>query len=309
MEIYSSNDGQVNKYVHDNGAETAIKTVSSCQNIVDPVTGKMVSNEFDKGKVSIFVSSSVGCPIGCKFCYLTAKKFPYHKLSDQEIFDNVMEAVQAAIEDYPSILNRYVKLSWMGMGDVFLRDPVRTKHLTLDMLSELIHEVGFWGLDGVDIGTVLPHTARGWPWALADMNEFLMDWGLNPNNKDGRSPVRLFYSLHAAVDKHRRKLIPIHKSLQDDLDKLKRLYYDFGIDVICHHMFLEGINDDYVPDVGDFELRILRFNECENSPYKESPKFNELVQQAITGASRVKYQISAGSEIKAACGQFICKAS
>ena len=54
------------------------------------------------------------------------------------------------------------------------------------------------------------------------------------------------------------------------------------------------------------ELRILRYNECDNSPYKESDKFDYIVKYFHDNLSKVKYQISAGSEIKAACGQFIC---
>lgn len=317
MEIYRSNDNQVTKFVHDDGSETAIKTVSSCQNVVDPVTGNVLTNEVEREKVSIFLSSSVGCPIGCKFCYLTAKKFPYYKLAPQQIFSNFCEAVQAAIEFDRSIQDRYVKVSWMGMGDVLLQDPEEIKDVTAGALDYLIRTGGFKGIDGVDVGTVLPHHSDRWPEFLDKIVDEIVKWPANPNNIFDRSPVRLFYSLHGVSNLGRKMLIPIHNDLKMDMDKLKHINEQYDIDIIFHYMFLEDINDS-VEDIFvlkqilkyiDAELRILRFNECENSKFKESPQFNELVRVATMNLPRVKYQISAGSEIKAACGQFICKVS
>jgi adenine C2-methylase RlmN of 23S rRNA A2503 and tRNA A37 len=81
-------------------------------------------------------------------------------------------------------------------------------------------------------------------------------------------------------------------------------------------MFLEGINDDdrtlrqievlLGNVIKGAELRILRYNECENSPYKEAKNLDELIRKYAEVLPKVKYQVSAGSEIKAACGQFLC---
>ena len=131
------------------------------------------------------------------------------------------------------------------------------------------------------------------------------------------------YSLHCCHN--RDKLIPLNtKTPLKDLEKLRYLSEYTGINVICHQIFLEGINDDnytigclkeWMNEV-PFELRILRYNKCtgsersskshsENSPFTESSKFDSIVQELNTSISRIKYQISPGSEIKAACGQFI----
>lgn len=317
MEVYRTQDGQVSKYIHDDGSETAIKTVSSCGNEVNKITGNIIPVEVERNKFSVFVSSSVGCPVGCKFCYLTVKKCPYHKLSPSQIFNNVAEALSEEIKVKPELRKKYLKLSWMGMGDAFLLDPKDLVAVTSDMVQWIIGDKNFaHGLDGVDISTTVPKENTGWPHLMAKLNDGLYGrFKQNPDNR-GRSTVRLFYSLHKVND--RFELIPISRfnSPVCDLQLLSRLREWCGIDVIIHHMFLEGINDDdrtlrqievlLGNIIKGAEFRILRYNECESSPYKEAKNFDELVRKYAEVLPRVKYQISAGSEIKAACGQFLC---
>lgn len=313
MEIYRTKDGQVSKYVHDDGSETAIKTVSSCANVYNKETGKIVPIDVEREKFSMFISSSVGCPIGCKFCYLTVKKFPYHKLTLWKIVKNARSALIKELEYKPELKDKHIKLSWMGMGDVLLLPPEEIRRATTTILDFAVGErCGIKGVDGVDISTVLPSKSKGWPFFLGVLNgDLLLNYSRNPNSLD-RSPIRLFYSLHD------HRLIPgrKRKDIWNDLKKLKEFSYWYNVDVIIHHMFLEGVNDKkqdveliqtLIEKVGlNTELRVLRYNECPNSKYKESSKFDELVVYAAEIIPKVKYQVSAGSEIKAACGQFLC---
>lgn len=317
MEVYRTKDGQVSKYIHDDGSETAIKTVSSCGNVVNKITGDIQPVNVERNKFSVFVSPSVGCPIGCKFCYLTVKKCPYHKLSPREIFNNVAEALSEEIKVKPELRGKYMKLGWMGMGDAFLLNPKDLVGLTFDIVSWIIGDKGFaHGLDGVDISTVIPIENTGWPRRIAQLDDNLSGrFKHNPDNGN-RSTVRLFYSLHKVTN--RFELIPISRfnSPVCDLQLLSRLREWSGIDVILHHMFLEGINDDdkslrqiqllIANTIPGAELRILRYNECEKSPFKESKKFDALLKKYAEVLPKLKYQVSAGSEIKAACGQFLC---
>jgi adenine C2-methylase RlmN of 23S rRNA A2503 and tRNA A37 len=106
-----------------------------------------------------------------------------------------------------------------------------------------------------------------------------------------------------------------YNDVANDLQLLNQFKQWYGVDVILHQLFLEGVNDTehdlrqikagidcLIPDT---ELRVLRFNECENSSYKESKNFDDLVKRYSDVLPKVKYQISAGSEIKAACGMFL----
>ena len=323
MELYYTEDGKVSKYIHDNGAETTIKTTSSCNNTLNKTTGEIETIKNDKNKFSVFISSSVGCPLGCKFCYLTQNKFPYRKLSSKEIIDNVKEALISEIEHNPSIRKKYIKLSWMGMGDALLLEPYTFRKINEEILDWVLGDMGFaWGLDGIDLSTILPKAQHkgGWPHQLSNLNDYCNhSHRMNPANTF-RSAVRLFYSLHF-LD-HRDLYIPGGSpyGVRSDLKYLAKVTDWYGIDLIIHHIFFEGLNDslgrNFYDDAQQLysaiskyadgcELRILRYNGCEGSKFRESTNFNELLKLYIDIFPKIKYQISSGSEIKAACGQFI----
>jgi adenine C2-methylase RlmN of 23S rRNA A2503 and tRNA A37 len=322
MEVYRTKDGQVSKYVHDDGSETAIKATSSCANDVDPETGRIVPVEIERNKFSVFISSSVGCPLGCRFCYLTVRKYPYHKLSAVEIIKNVSDALTAEFKHKPELRNKYMKLSWMGMGDPMLLNPREVKDISLEICKRatthtFLNKFPVIGVDGVDIATVMPKNLNtGWPHQYNVLNDCLDKFNVNPSSK-GRSKVRLFYSLHGMNE--RKELIPALRfnSPIIDLQELNKFSNWYGIDIMLHNLLLEGVNDsnstmnkivllirNLIPNA---ELRILRYNECENSPFKESKKFDALVKLYAKALAKVKYQTSSGSEIEAACGQFLCK--
>jgi adenine C2-methylase RlmN of 23S rRNA A2503 and tRNA A37 len=315
MEVYRTKDGLVSKYVHDDGSETAIKSVSSCGNILNKATGKIEPVEVDRNKFSVFISSSVGCNLGCKFCYLTTKKYPYHKLSMAEIFNNVKEALTAEVTEKPQLRKKYMKLSWMGMGDAFLLDPIALREVSNKILIWAVRDKGVAvGVDGIDIATMLPVSIPGWPHHLAALNDDCFGYRINPHSKD-RSNLRIFYSLHKFSD--RKDLMPSsrYNDVANDLQLLNQFKQWYGVDIILHQLFLEGVNDTehelrqiksaidcLIPDT---ELRILRFNECKDSVYKESSRFDALVKMYSDALPKIKYQISAGSEIQAACGMFL----
>lgn len=309
MEVYNNKDHTVTKYLHNDGSETCIKVVPSCN--YEMRDQGLVEVQQDRQKYSVFISHSSGCPIGCKMCYLTIKKYPYCDLSFFEITNNVCDAIRSKLQEMPELKDRYIKLCWMGMGDPLL-DLTKVDVCTKQILWFVMDNKYARGLDGVDIGTVMPTTEN--LSTLNDLNQTLRRaYPRNIYNTDPyRSTVRVMYSLHCCHN--RNKLIPLKaKTPLKDLEELKYLSEYTGINVICHQIFLEGINDDNytisclkewfkkVP----FELRILRYNKCRQSLFTESSKFDSIVQELNSGIPRIKYQISPGSEIKAACGQFI----
>ena len=98
---------------------------------------------------------------------------------------------------------------------------------------------------------------------------------------------------------------------------LLRCLEGFGVNVIIHHMFLEGINDseDEVAMLIAFmqeeflhhnnELRILRYNKHDNSDIRESDMFEQCVCMLQGEIGKVKVQVSYGKDVQSACGQFI----
>lgn len=316
MEIYKTKDNKVTKYVHNNGSETAIKIENSCSSIFNPLTKKIESTEKYKNKFVVFISHSVGCNIKCKHCYLTTKNFPYRSLSHKEIVYDVIEALSEQLKITPEIKDKYCKISWMGMGDIINNSHVMVR--TTNYLLNFI-DAKFKGLDSIDIASTLCEPVTVLKTNLKDdliydivsMKCFIDNDDININKKD--ESIRFFYSLMGTNDKTRPKIIPKSSYIIEDFNTLE-LLYNKGVKIILHHLFIDGINDS-PNDIKDlislcngfpmYELRVLRYNKCDKSKFQESSRFMEIIEQLNSSVPNLKFQISTGSEIKAACGQFI----
>lgn len=334
-ETFITDDGLVLKMIHEDGSETSIKTVSSCDTIRNPKTGVIEYNNIERNKYSVFASSSRGCPMRCTFCYLTIKNCEYGKLTEDQILTNLKEALLEQLEHKPETKNRFVKLCWMGMGEDQIIQSSRTRSITSKFLNWVLDNKYAVGLDGVDISTVLPNIKReDWIDNFHDINFDIQrnQYPMNPNNKirvhgEGfsedevyidRSAVRLFYSLHSGNQETRDKIIPNAMPLDSAIEFLKEYSSDNEHNVIFHHMFMEGQNDsnEEVDDLlrlidkhklHNYEFRILRYNHCQDSPFGESDTFNNIISRIAKHIQHLKIQISTGNEIRAACGQFIVK--
>ena len=308
MEIYRTSDGKVTKYVHDDGSETSIKHA-----VAEDCGGKYGAV---KNKFNVFISSSVGCPIGCKFCYLTVKKFPYSNLSRDEIVNNVYDAIIDQVNTFPELKEKYVKLSWMGMGDPCI-DFAKTIDATDCIIRRLMEEKVCVGVDGIDIGTTMPDRAKsGIILNHLDLfMAFMMDFPRNPL-RTAKSPFRIFYSLHG-TETVRNDLIPAKMMGIADVFQLFHTIPEDRAKIIIHHMLLDGINDSdydikeliklmkYINRTHHHQLRILRYNSCTNSPFVESSNFRTLIKQIHNKIPDVKVQASPGSEVEASCGMFL----
>lgn len=330
MEKFISEDKTVTKYIHKDGSETAIKHLQSCQQIVNPISKNIETVFNNRNKYTIFISTTRGCFMECKFCHLTMKSCSYKKLSAEQVLSNLKDAIEENIERNPFLKKYYVKLSWMGMGDAFLESD-KVKRVSLDLLDWMIEHNYCTGLDGIDLSTVYPDSSDlTWVNNFNKLNSSLQKYRLNPNNSiidladtnlsnlkeyKKRSPFRLFYSIHSGIQETREKLIPRAKPLTEALDILLANALEYNL--IFHHTFLHGINDttqeleslcrlsqNYLKEK---ELRILRYNECNWSFFYESEKFTQIIDQIQTHVNILKVQISPGSEIQAACGQFLVK--
>lgn len=311
MEFYQTQDKKVTKYIHDDGSETAIK--HSFENPTED------HGEFSKvtNKFNVFISSSVGCPIKCSFCYLTLKNVPFFTLSKEEITKNVINAITHQITMFPHLKQQYVKLSWMGMGDacINMRKTIDSTEMIID---ELLGNELCAGIDNIDISTVLPRSFKlgTMNTYINQLNNLLIDIPINPLRKNNPK-IRLFYSLHSSLDAIREKLIPNSFIIKDAFEELKTIPPEIA-KVIIHHMFLDGVNDSKEeisnlitimsdPKIKNKQLRILRYNKCDASVNEESKHFVDIIKALHETIDNMKVQISPGSAVKAACGQFLLK--
>lgn len=331
MDVFRSTDGTVSKYMHEDGSETALKLVKSVQSIVNPLTKKIESHHTDRNKYSVFISSSVGCFMKCKFCHLTLKGAQHFKLEEEQILSNLKEAIVECVNFNPQMRERFVKLSWMGMGDA-LNKSALVSSVTIKLLDWIFENNYAKGLDGVDLSTVMPKMKNDdWINNFHELEGLLKKYKINPvyemDNKSftngfysHKNIFRLFYSVESAIQQTRDKIIPNATLLSDALEKLKK--YQIAKDgseyvLIFHHLIIEGLNDseEELDALIDFmknnfiknELRVLRYNFCAKSTLKESEHFVNQIRRLSDSLDFIKVQVSPGTEVSAACGQFIVK--
>jgi adenine C2-methylase RlmN of 23S rRNA A2503 and tRNA A37 len=323
MRIIRNQDGTVGKYLHEDGAETAIKSAPSCDAKLDRVTGKLVREAIDRNKWSIFLSSSAGCFVRCAFCHLTAADVRYRSLEGERIILDAKEAILAELDANPSLADRHAKICWMGMGEDHLARPDVTRSITNELARWLIDEGMAVGIDGVDLSTTLPRKLDddAWIGALSGIEADLAAFAPNPNRREANGGrTRLFWSLHSEKDEIRRALIPGARAAAESAKVLRTFRERSGLSLVIHHLVLDGINDadedvlslrSFLAEQGldDAEFRILRHNPARGSAIKESPRAAEISARFDAILPSVKMQVSTGAEIMAACGQFIAEAA
>lgn len=327
MESFITDDGTVAKFVHDDCSETAVKVVKSCSSFIEDDRVRL--EWVDRNKYSVFISSSLGCYMRCPFCHLTIKDSQYRKLQAKAVLDNVKEAILHEVERRPSIRTRYAKLCWMGMGDA-VNQPGMVHDVTLELMEWLMREQLAVGLDCVDLSTVLPPVKDSWMTWFSALDKALQPYPLNPlsyrmeqaelatqSQYAGRSRFRMFWSVHSAVQTTRDKMVPGGMPLPRALEQL-RAFAQQGPNLLLHQLFVEGLNDCDAEveallgllreNFADNELRVLRYNFCDRSPYREWSSVDAAVARIARRHARLKVQVSAGKEIAAACGQFLVAA-
>lgn len=312
MKVYRSEDQLVSKYTHVDESETSIKVVPSKDTAL---TGEVRIN--DREKYTIFISSSKGCYLKCGFCDLTVAGMPYSRLVGEQITWNVLKAVTDKAEYYPDIKNRYVKLSWMGMGDA-LPDAQMVREVSLYLLRAIMDNGYAAGIDGVDLSTSFAYVKDpiGLLKQFVQLNDEIEEtYTLNPNNKRGRSAFRLFYSLQTVDQRVRDNIVPNTLPVCDVLPLL-RYVKRRGVQVIFHYVVLDGVNDSTddahrlalllsAEEFADDEVRLLRYNPHPDSPYVESTRRLEFANEVAAEHPNLKVQVSEGLEVRSACGQFM----
>lgn len=327
MEAFITDDGTVAKFIHADGSETAVKVVKSCSNFKNSETGTLDTEWVDRNKYSVFISASLGCYLACKFCHLTIKGSAYRKLYTDQVVANVKEAILHEIARKPEMKDRFVKLCWMGMGDA-LNQPDMVYDATLELMGWLMSNGYTRGLDCVDLSTVLPRVGDAWVERFRELNLALEAYPVNPESfrieqaevstvkeYTGRTRFRMFYSVHSAIQETREKMVPRAMLIADAVPLLKRFQENGGPNLLLHTVFVEGLNDgaDEVDRLIEFlgnhfpenELRVLRYNFCDRSPYREIDHIDRAVSKIAEHHSALKVQTSAGKEVAAACGQFL----
>ena len=233
-------------------------------------------------RLTVCVSSQVGCPMDCDFC-ATGKGGFTRNLQAHEIVDQVL-TVQ---EDFDQRVSNVV---FMGMGE-----PLINLDEVVSAVKSLNQDVGI-GARSLTISTV------GLPGKIREIAQHKLQ-------------VTFAVSLHASNQKLREQLIPSakHYPLATLLDECREYVQITGRRVSFEYILLSGINDlpeqaqELARHLKGFQshVNLIPYNPIQEADYrrpstKAIERFRDLLKQKHIAVS-IRY--SRGLEADAACGQ------
>lgn len=240
-------------------------------------------------RLTLCVSSEVGCNMACKFCY-TAKQKLKRRLDTHEIVGQFMQVHDILKKSELKISN----IVFMGMGE-----PLDNCESVFGSI-EVLHSQ--WGIN------------------LSRKKITVSTSGLIPEMyRVSNAKVRLAVSLNGYNDEVRSLIMPINKKypLKDLLEECKKYYRATGEKITMEYVLLKGITDqvsharELVKLLKDVpcKINLIPFNEHPGADF-ERPS-DEVVQAFHTETMRLGAQVllrrTMGRDIFAACGQLSTK--
>lgn len=241
------------------------------------------------GRLTLCLSTQVGCAIGCTFCHTGTMGLKRH-LDSGEIVGQFVVASRWLLDNDHG-LGRLTNIVYMGQGEP-LHNYENTKRATLIFLEP---KGIFLGQRKITLSTS----------GLVPQIEKLIDF----------PPVNLAISLHAAHDKIRSELMPINKvyDLQRLFGAIKKIPLKAHRHITYEYLLIDGLNNrvediealnDLLPK-GESKINLIPFNEYPGSAFKRPSEeknrwfADELLKKGYVTTIRT----TKGADILAACGQ------
>ena len=240
------------------------------------------------GRLTVCVSSQVGCPMACSFC-ATGKGGLQRSLAVHEIVDQVL-SVREVMGERPS------HVVFMGMGE-----PLLNSEAVLDAIACLCGDLGM-AQRQITVSTV------GVPNTLPTLAERALE-------RLGRAQFTLAVSLHAPDQRLREQLIPTAHAypIEALLADCRRYVAITGRRLSFEYILLGGLNDQ--PRHAEALARLIRgfqshVNLIPYNPIAEE-EFQRPSPEAVAAFRRalqsrhiaVSVRASRGLDADAACGQ------
>jgi len=234
----------------------------------------------ENDRITVCVSSQVGCKMGCLFC-MTGKQGFQGQLTAGEIVNQIRSIEEAG---------RVTNIVYMGMGEPF------------DNLDEV--------LKSLEILT------SEWGYAMSSRRITVSTIGIVPGMKNflDVSDAHLAVSLHTPFDDERRKLMPVQVAypINDVISEIRN--WDLGRQrrVSFEYIMFKGLNDTtrHINELARLlngikcRLNLIRFHPIPGTPLKGSDDEtifdfkDKLNKKGILTTIRE----SRGQDIHAACG-------
>ncbi|MFN8358293.1 MAG: 23S rRNA (adenine(2503)-C(2))-methyltransferase RlmN [Candidatus Kapaibacterium sp.] len=255
------------------------------------IPSELVTSAGEPKRLTLCVSSQVGCQLGCKFCATASLKLK-RNLTVAEIIDQYMLVQQQS--DKP-----ITNMVFMGMGEPMLNYDNVMK--AIDMFTH--PDFKLIGARHITVSTagVLPGIQR-----MADENR----------------PVKLAISLHATTNALREKLMPLSKTftLKKLGDAAEYYYRKTRKPITYEYILFDGLNDSEhdverlaritrrVPSkVNVIPFHPIEFTHPEGFAAELQATSKENFQRFIAKLKHagvtVMIRSSSGEDIDAACGQ------
>jgi 23S rRNA (adenine2503-C2)-methyltransferase len=249
----------------------------------------------DQNRVTLCVSTQVGCPLDCQFCATGLMGYKKN-LTSGEIFDQYAHAQRLTGNEITNIV-------YMGMGEPLLNFNNTLK--SLEIFAEKVTE-------GISLKKITVSTAGIAPKILE-----LAKSGLKS---------KLALSLHSCFEDIRSKIMPINNkySLKENLNAVKFYAEQTGTRITFEYVMLKGLNDRK-EDVKALislskrihsKINIIPFNSLEHMnpsgfsaelrPTSKT-KIEEFVDRLRNSNITVLLRDTQGDDIAAACGQLAIK--
>lgn len=251
-------------------------------------------DEDDRPKrMTVCVSSQVGCAMGCSFCATGLMGFQ-ENLTAGQIAEQVHAMDRLAHSEFGRGVTNVV---YMGMGE-----PLQNYRAVTESLDLLCDGLGL-SPKRITVSTV----------GLARRIRQLAD-----DQAAGRVPAAgLAISLHAPTDAQRSAIMPVNRSEKTDLKALgqavRHFYAVTGRPVTYEYCLFAGVNDsaedaDHLARIASWapcKVNLIMYNPVEGTDFSSSDEatleafIGELVRRRV----RVTVRRSRGQDIDAACGQ------
>ena len=238
-------------------------------------------------RMTLCVSSQVGCGMGCKFCRTATMGFGRHLRTSE-----ILQQVLGVIDDAVNFDDMFTNIVFMGMG-------------------EPLHN-----FDGVTRALSLLTDTRGL--AIGGRKITISSVGLVPAiDRFGalNTGVNLAISLNATTDEVRKEIMPINKAYP--LERLRTSMRQYplrrGRRITIEYVMLSGVNDTQedlkrLPKILHgipVKVNLIPYNENAGLGFKAPPKqWVAHWQSHLNGlgfCTTVRW--SKGADISAACGQ------
>jgi 23S rRNA (adenine2503-C2)-methyltransferase len=234
----------------------------------------------DKERVTVCVSSQVGCKMGCLFC-MTGKQGFNGQLTAGEILNQIR-----SISEYGHVTN----IVYMGMGEPF------------DNLDEVLK-------------STLILTAE-WGYAMSPHRVTVSTIGIIPGLRRflKESNCNIAISLHTPFDHEREKLMPVQIAypIQKVINEIHSFDFDNQRKLSFEYIVFGGLNDTplHVKEMARLlngiksHVNLIRFHPIPGTPLNptDETRLQEFKEQLNKKGILTTIRASRGKDIYAACG-------